>query len=86
MKTVKTLSANEILNLLNKQWATAQDIRAIGSVGANKALEIKNEIRKKVEVDGYKLPSTRLLPMQYVIDYFKININYLKKVAREESK
>ncbi len=83
MKAVKRLTANELLDVLNNQWATTQDIRAIGSVGNNKAYEIKDEIRKKVEADGYKLPNN-LIPMQYVVDYFKLNISYLKKVAREE--
>jgi len=83
MKTVKILTANELLDVLNKQWASTKDIKAIGCVGNNKAYEIKDEIRKQVEADGYKLPNN-LLPMSYVIDYFKINISYLKKVARED--
>lgn len=83
MKTVKRLTANELLDALNSQWATVQDIKLIGSVGSNKAYEIKDEIRKQVEADGYRLPNN-LLPMSYVIDYFKINISYLKKVAKED--
>ena len=79
----KTLSANELLKLINTQWATTEDVKLIGSVGNNKALEIKKEIKKELEKEGYRLPNN-LVPMSKVVDYFKININYLKKVGNYE--
>lgn len=78
MKKIR-LSSEELLEVLNTQWATANDVKLIGCVGQNKALEIMKEIRTKIENDGYYLPRN-LVPMEKVIEYFKININYLKKM------
>ena len=82
MRTKKLLTADELLDLFNSQWATTKDIMNIGVVGMNKALFIKKEIMTDLISKGYMLPNG-LVPMSYVIDYFKININYLKKVARK---
>lgn len=49
------MSSNELLNLLNKQWASAQDIYNIGCVGINKAYEIKKGDSYRIkELDNYK--------------------------------
>ncbi|MBO6243611.1 MAG: hypothetical protein J6O41_03470 [Clostridia bacterium] len=76
----KKLPTNELLELINNQWATVEDIRLIGSVGYNKALEIKNDIILELG-ENYFLPRG-LVPMDKVVDYFNININYLKKVSK----
>ena len=44
MKSKTILSAEETLEILNSQWATVQDIMKIGTVGRNKARDIKNKI------------------------------------------
>lgn len=44
MKSKTILSADEMLEILNSQWATVQDIMKIGAVGRNKARDIKNKI------------------------------------------
>lgn len=77
------MSSNELLNLLNKQWASAQDIKSIGCVGINKSYEIRREIATELGKQGYRLPHN-LVPMEKVVEYFKININYLKKLAKLE--
>lgn len=78
--------AAELLEIFSRQWATINDIKDIGSVGNNKAYSIRKEIREKFKNKGCELPNG-LVPMEAVIDYFKININYLKKVKKEsESK
>ncbi len=74
-------NATEILNILNNQWAGTKEIRQIGMVGETMALNIKREIATQLEKEGYRLPP-RLVPMEKVVDYFKININYLKKLER----
>lgn len=74
--------APEVLSILSQQWANVQDIMDIAAVGKNKASEIKTEIKDNLEKEGYKLP-TNLVPMVEVIKYFKIDINYLKKRARD---
>ena len=43
MKSKTILSADEMLEILSSQWATIQDIMKIGSVGRNKARDIKNK-------------------------------------------
>ena len=37
MKSKTIIQADEMLEILNKQWATIQDIMKIGAVGRNKA-------------------------------------------------
>lgn len=65
---------------LNKRNET--EIMKLGCVGKNKALEIKREIQDQAGANGYFLPNN-LVPMEYVIDYFKINITHLNKVCKE---
>lgn len=77
------MTSHELLNILNKQWATAGDIKQIGSVGINKSHQIRKEIANNLEKQGYHLP-TNLVPMEKVVDYFKINVNYLKRLAKLE--
>lgn len=75
------LNAQELLELLETQWASTKDIMKIGAVGENRAYLIKKQIQKQVETQGKLLPSG-LVPMEFVVDYFQININYLKKISK----
>lgn len=77
---MKTMSSKELLKIIDSQWATTKDIMQIGSIGKNQALKIKNEIKHKLQADDYFLPNN-LIPMESVLNHFKININYLKKIA-----
>jgi hypothetical protein len=79
------MEAKDLLNLINKQWATTNDIMIIGEVGYHKALLIKKEITSDLEEKKYKLPKNKV-PMEFVVNYFKINISYLKKFSFQESK
>lgn len=76
MKT--NLTANEVLILINKQWATTNDIKLIGRVGTAAAYRVKREIITLLEEKKVFVPSG-VVPMDEVIKYFNININYLKK-------
>ncbi len=82
MKVSQTLNSSELLELLKNQWATVNDIKAIGRVGTNKAQEIKREIKDDLENQGYRLPRG-LVPMEFVVKYFSININYLKRMEEK---
>lgn len=84
-KSKEKLSAQELLNLLSSQWADTETLMKIGCVGYNKALDIKKEIVSTAESEGYYLPRG-LVPMEMVVDYFKINISYLKKFVNKEGK
>ena len=84
MKSKTVLSADEMLNVLNSQWATIQDIMKIGSVGRNKARDIKNQIAREISDQGLKLPNN-LVPMENVIDYFKINVDFLVSINNSKN-
>lgn len=86
MKTskYKNLTASETLSTMAKQWATNEDICKIGNIGSNKAIEVRRNIEEQIKKDGYNLPRQAIVPMKYVIEYFKIDINYLKKLASLE--
>lgn len=84
MKSKTIISADQMLNVLNKQWATVQDIMLVGSLGRNKARDIKNEIELEIKNNGNKLPNN-LVPMEKVIEYFNINIDYLVSINKSKN-
>jgi len=84
MKSKTIIQADEMLELLNKQWATIQDIMKIGALGRNKARNIKNEIERNIVDQGLKLPNN-LVPMEKVIEYFKINLDFLVTINKSKN-
>lgn len=83
-RTIKKYTASQQLNAMATQWADLKTICIIGGIGMNKALEIKKAIVEQIENDGYRVPKQPVVPMRYVIDYFGIDINYLKRLAKLE--
>ena len=79
------MNAKELLEILSKQWCTTKDLKKIANVGYNKVYTIRNDLIKSLEKDGYILPKG-LLPMQEVVKYLKINLEYLEKVISIEQK
>lgn len=75
-------SANEMLDILNKQWLDTKDIKVLASVGIEKARKIKNEIISKLEDENYFLPNG-LVPSEKVVEYLNLNVKYLKKIAKD---
>ena len=75
------LNADQLLEIASSQWASAKDIMKIGSVGRNKAYAIRSEIALSLYGDDSKLRNRELVPMNEVLKYFNIDINYLKEVA-----
>ena len=84
MKSKTIIQANEMLEILNKQWATIQDIMKIGALGRNKARNIKNEIERNIIDQGLKLPNN-LVPMEKVIEYFKIDLDFLVTINKSKN-
>ena len=84
MKIKTIIQADEMLEILNKQWATIQDIMKIGALGRNKARNIKNEIERNIIDQGLKLPNN-LVPMEKVIEYFKINLDFLVTINKSKN-
>lgn len=80
-KPKKRASASETLEILNNPWLTARDIMKLMCLGANRAYEETKIIRSRVEKKGYTLPKG-YVPVEEVIDYYNININLLKKLAK----
>lgn len=76
------MSAKETLNLISKQWCSLNDLIELTGLGKNNALKLKNDIKHLLEDKGYQLPN-KLLPMNEVVNYLKININYLQKMAKD---
>lgn len=76
----KNMNATQVLETINKLWASTADIQKIGCVGYNRALKIKNEIRNQMVDDGWVFPRY-LVSMEYVLKYFNIDEKRLKKLA-----
>lgn len=77
------MNAKETLTLISKQWCDLNDLRKLTGLGKNTAIKLKNEIKIDLENKGYQLPTSKLLPMNEVVSYLKINISYLQKMAKE---
>ena len=78
------LTAEQLLQVVSSQWASANDIMKIGSVGRNKAYAIRSEIAIALYGDDSKVRNRGLVPMVEVLKYFNIDINYLREVASYE--
>lgn len=78
------ISANETLELISKQWCDLNDLRKITGLGKNTASKLRNDIKNDLINKGYLLPN-RLLPMNEVVNYLKINVSYLQKMAKENN-
>ncbi len=76
------MNAKETLNLISKQWCDLNDLKKLTGLGNNSAIKLKNQIKVELINKGYQLPS-KLLPMNEVVSYLKINISYLQKMAKE---
>ena len=79
----KSLRAIEIIKIADQQWASTKDIQLLGVIGVNKALQIKNEKRKKQLARGDNLPTKKYVSMQEVIKYFNIEVEFLKNIILE---
>ena len=76
------MNAKETLELISKQWCNVGDLGKLTGLGRNSVLKLRNEIKQELTDKGYTLPK-RLLPMNEVVSYLKINISYLQKVSKE---
>ena len=81
MKTTNSINATETLELIEKTWADKNDIMKLACCGVVGAKKIKQDLAKELEQEGYKLPSGKV-PMDRLVQYLKININYLKRVSK----
>jgi len=77
------MTAQETLDIIAKPWCNLEDLMKLVQVGRNLALELRHKIREYVINQGYQLPGNNL-PMDKVVEYLKINIDYLEKTNRKE--
>lgn len=84
---MNNISVSELLNLIDScYFAGTKEIRMIGCIGENRALEIKRMIKNKIMKEGnqYILPKNKV-PMCEVMNFFGIDIDYLKKIKEREN-
>ena len=81
MSKFKQLNASELLEVINKQWATRSDMQKISGKCMEYARNDFKELRKQIIDEGFSLPSN-LVPMERVVDYYRINISYLKRISK----
>lgn len=77
---MKKLTAKDTLELISKQWCSSQDFSILSNTGKNTTLKLMRELRKELEQKNYFLP-TNLLPMDKVVEYLNLNVDYLEKVS-----
>lgn len=77
------MNAEETLNLISKTWCNINDLMKLTGLSRSSVLKIRNRIKEQSNNKIY----TRDLPMNVVVDYLKIDVNYLKNVTtrKEES-
>jgi hypothetical protein len=80
------MSSLEMISILSKQWANVNDIKIIASCGRDKASLIRDDIINSILASGQKLPisKSKLVPMENVINYLNINIDYIYSMAKKE--
>lgn len=79
------MNAHDTLEILSKQWCNTEDLKKLTGLGKNNISKLKTKIRKELMSKGYKLP-TKLLPMNEVVNYLKIDIEYLNQIAKNNVK
>lgn len=79
------MNAHDMLDILSKQWCNTEDLKKLTGLGKNNISKLKTKIRKELISKGYKLP-TKLLPMNEVVNYLKIDIEYLNQIAKNNVK
>ena len=85
MNKWRKLPADELLELINKEWASYRDIMLIGRMGVSKASYIKKDIHRQLKDQGYELPN-HLVPMQAVIKRLRVNVDHLKTLTAIQPK
>lgn len=80
------MTSIDLINIFSKQWANINDIKKIANCGRDKAIDIRNTITEDIKKEGKILPISKekIVPMERVIDYLNINIDYIYNMAKKE--
>ncbi len=77
------MNAEETLKLVSKTWCNIKDLMKLTGLSKSSAIKLKSKIKEQL---NYEIHTTNL-PMNVVVDFLKIDINYLKMLVnrKEES-
>lgn len=76
------MNAKETLKLVSKTWCNINDLMKLTELSRSSVLKIRNKIKEQLNYEIH----TRDLPMNVVVDYLKIDIDYLKVMSTREEK
>ena len=74
------MNAEETLKIISKQWCNIDDFKKLSQLGINNSFQLREKIKLKLEEKGYLIPKG-LLPMNEVVKYLNIDIDYLVKIS-----
>ena len=75
------MTIDETLKLIAQQWCNLSDLMKLANIGINTALTIKSKIKNNLEKEGYYVPKNAV-PMQKVVKYLNIDIDYLESISK----
>jgi hypothetical protein len=80
------MTYTKLFSIISKPWANVNDIKNIASCGRDKASLIRDSIINDIIKSGYHLPiaKEKIVPMEYVIRYLNLNIEYITSMAQNE--
>lgn len=80
------MSNIETIKIISKPWADVKDIQLLSCCGRDKASYIRDDIRNSILKEGKLLPicKTKLVPMERVIEYLNINVDFIYSMAKKE--
>lgn len=80
------MNYNQLFSILSKPWANVNDIKVIACCGRDNATRIRNEIILEIKKSGKYLPisKSKIVPMEYVIKYLNLDIEYIALMAKKE--
>lgn len=80
------MTYRELYSHINKPWANVKDIQNIASCGKNKASKIRDDIITKILQNGKNVPQAKekIVPMELVIEYLNLDLNYIFQMAKKE--
>ena len=81
-KRGRSMNAKETLKLVSKTWCNINDLMKLTGLSRSSVLKIRNKIKEQLNYEIH----TRDLPMNVVVDYLKIDIDYLKVMSTREEK
>lgn len=71
------MTVDETLKLIAQQWYNLSDLMNLANIGRNSVLAIKSKIKNVLEKEEYYVPKNAV-PMQKVVKYLNIDIDYLE--------